>query len=127
MTANLVQDSLIQTVRQVQAAFEALLDILELQSQLEAETQAAAADNQSFLHSIAATLLAIGELQQNLQYHADYIWISNVLTKFPQIVDTYHTKYCDFSAAVPAGQRPFASGCCCVMLFLDTQAIVRLK
>ncbi len=66
MTANLVQDSLIQTVRQVQAAFEALLDILELQSQLEADTQAAAADNQSFLHSIASTLLAIGELQQKL-------------------------------------------------------------
>lgn len=63
MTANLVQDSLIQTVRQVQAAFEALLDILELQSQLEAETQAAAADNQNFLHSVAATLLAIGALQ----------------------------------------------------------------
>ncbi|KAL0046958.1 hypothetical protein WJX82_002976, partial [Trebouxia sp. C0006] len=54
------EDSLIQTVRQVQAAFEALLDILELQSQLDADTQAAAADNQSFLHSIAATLLAIG-------------------------------------------------------------------
>ncbi|DBA69567.1 TPA: hypothetical protein ACH3X2_012764 [Trebouxia sp. C0005] len=54
------EDSLIQTVRQVQAAFEALLDILELQSQLEAETQAAAADNQNFLHSVAATLLAIG-------------------------------------------------------------------
>lgn len=64
MTATLMQDSLIQTVRQVQAAFEALLDILELQSQLDADTQAAAADNQSFLHSIAATLLAIGELQQ---------------------------------------------------------------
>ena len=100
MTANLVQDSLIQTVRQVQAAFEALLDIMELQSQLEADTQAAAANNQSFLHSIAATLLAIGELQQKLQYHADYIWLLNVLTKFPQTVDTYHTKYCDFSAAV---------------------------
>ncbi|DBB01023.1 TPA: hypothetical protein ACH3X1_000923 [Trebouxia sp. C0004] len=54
------EDSLIQTVRQVQAAFEALLDILELQSQLDSNTQAAAADSQSFLHSIASTLLAIG-------------------------------------------------------------------
>jgi len=63
MTVDLAQDSLIQTVRQVQAAFE----VLELQSQLESDTQAAAAENQSFLHSIASTLLAIGELRQKLR------------------------------------------------------------
>lgn len=136
MAANLVQDSLIQTVRQVQAAFEALLDILELQSQLEADTQAAAADNQSFLHSIAATLLAIGELQQKLQYHADYVLLLNVLTYFLHIVDIYHGKPCNFSAVVhcwaeviclTAAAAVLCFSCpCCVseVHFLDMQAIV---
>ena len=47
-------------MRQVQAAFEALLDILELQSQLMG-TQAAAPDLQAYLQTTASTLLALGE------------------------------------------------------------------
>ena len=57
-----MQDSLVQTVRQVQAAFEALLDILELQAQLGIATgsHTAASGLHSFLQSTSSTLLAIG-------------------------------------------------------------------
>lgn len=60
-----MQDSLVQTVRQVQAAFETLLDILELQTQVQASLvhrQTTASELQSFLRSTASALLAIGEL-----------------------------------------------------------------
>lgn len=59
-----MQDSLIQTVKQVQAAFESLLDILEMQTHVRTSQQGqhkAAAELQSFLCSTASTLLAMGE------------------------------------------------------------------
>lgn len=60
----LLQDSLIQTVKQVQATFETLLDILQLQTQLQTSVthrQTAASELQSFLCSTSSTLLAIGK------------------------------------------------------------------
>ena len=58
------QDSLIQTVKQVQAAFETLLDILQLQTQVQssrAHRQTAASELQTFLRSTSSRLLAIGQ------------------------------------------------------------------
>jgi len=127
MTVHLAQDSLIQTVRQVQAAFEALLDILELQSQLESDTQAAAAENQSFLHSIASTLLAIGELRQKLrtmQIISCYCMCSHSHFRLLTHI-TQHTVA--FVQQCNARRRPFAFCCCCVVQFLDMQVVVCLN
>lgn len=82
MVCSSVQDSLVQTVRQVQAAFETLLDILQLQTQVHSSLthrQTAASELQTFLCSTSLTLLAIGK--RGLTLHPP-LWTAHTFHPF---------------------------------------------